>query len=283
LSAFPPQGKKDRLGILAPPKISKATLERAYQRFHREFYRDLDPVGLVHRYSHARDQEVAGFFTALLSYGNVTSIRRSAEKVLSALGPYPAEYLHELRWPSELDGFCHRFNRSEDLKVLFFWVGTALRQHGSLERLFLKHASSDLDMRPWVSGFISSLTQTPVPKRLQAIRTQRSRNLKHLLSNPESGGACKRVNMYLRWMIRPADGIDLGAWKHTHARHLILPIDTHVLKTLRTLEWTASKTASWRVAESATQRLREFCPEDPVRYDFSLCHLSMHGQDIASF
>lgn len=263
--------------------VDKATLDRAYELYHREFYRDHDPVGLVHRYKTPRDQEVAGLATALLSYGNVTSIRRSAEKILAALGPRPAEFLHDLRWPAELDGFYHRFTKAEDFKVLFHRIGIALRASGSLENHFLAASPPGTPMQARLSAFVRSLETAPLSPELERIRAGRARNLKYLVSDPLSGAACKRLNMYLRWMIRPADGIDLGAWPKARAHELILPIDTHVLKTLQKLRWTRSKTANWKVAEAATERLREYCPEDPVKYDFSLCHLSMHGQDIASF
>src|SRR5262249_25013660 len=107
-------------------------------------------------------------------------------------------------------------------------------------------------------------------------------NLKYLFSDPLAGAACKRLNMYLRWMVRPADGIDLGTWDQVSSKDLVSPVDTHILKTLRKLRWTRSHSANWKVAEAATDRLREYCHEDPVKYDFSLCHLSMHGQDIAA-
>jgi uncharacterized protein (TIGR02757 family) len=262
-------------------RVSKDVLERAYQLFHQKFYRDHDPVGLVHRYATMADQEVVGFIVALLSYGNVKSIRASAEKILSALGPAPADRISLLQWPSELDGFYHRFNRAEDIRVLLYWMGKVLEQYGTLEAGFRSASPETAPMRDRIAAFVRLLTHTPLPDELENIRQQRARNLKYLLSNPEEGAACKRVNMYLRWMIRPADGIDLGAWQQVSCRDLVLPVDTHVLKTIRKLDWTRSKSANWKVAEEATVKLRKFCPEDPIRYDFSLCHLGMHGHDIA--
>lgn len=263
--------------------LSKKTLDRAYDLFHREFFRDHDPVGLVHRYSAPADQEVAGLVTALLSYGNVRSIRSSAEKVLAALGPKPSDFLKELRWPASLDGFYHRFTRADDFKVLFYRVGRALQESETLENRFLAMKAPGTPMRERLSAFVQSLEATPLPPELKSIASKRVRNLKYLVSDPMAGAACKRLNMYLRWMIRPSDGIDLGTWTSASAQELILPVDTHVLQTLQKLRWTKSKTANWKVAEAATERLREYCPEDPIKYDFSLCHLSMHGQDIASF
>lgn len=263
-------------------RVSKEVLDRAYQLFHKEFYRDHDPVGLVHRYRDPRDQEVVGLVTALLSYGNVKSIRASAEKILVALGPAPAEKIHSHHWPTQLNEFYHRFNRGSDLQVLFYWMGKVLQNYGSLEAGFRAASPETAPMRERISAFVRLLSQMPLPDALAEVRQGRARNLKYLFSDPENGAACKRLNMYLRWMIRPADGIDLGTWQGVSPSQLVLPVDTHVLKTLRKLSWTRSKTANWKVAELATEKLRHYCPEDPIRYDFSLCHLSMHGQDIAA-
>lgn len=254
--------------------ITKDSLEQAYRLFHQGFYKDKDPVGLVHRYSEKKDQEVIGLAVALLSYGNVTSIRKNAEKILNALGPRPAEVLGNLYWPENLDGFCHRFTRCLDLKVLFYRMGKCLEQHDTLENTFARDKQSS--MKETLASFVESLEAVPLPENLKQIAHQRQRNLKYLVSNPNSGSACKRLNMYLRWMIRPNDGIDLGTWTKLLPKDLILPIDTHILQTIQKARWTKSKTANWKVAEAATSKLRNYCPEDPVRYDFSLCHLSMH-------
>jgi uncharacterized protein (TIGR02757 family) len=89
--------------------------------------------------------------------------------------------------------------------------------------------------------------------------------------------------MFLRWVVRKKDGIDLGLWTRIHTRQLMLPVDTHLLQTLRALRWTRSRQATWRVVEAATHRLRRYAPEDPIRYDFALCHLSMAGGSLRQY
>ncbi len=257
-------------------------LESAYAKHHSQFARSRDPLSLVHGYSNPKDQEITGLICALLAYGNVATILSSSKKVLQALGPTPHKTLTQ-RPHIPLEGFRHRFTTGEDIEVLLSWLHRALKTHGSLEAFFMDGQVATSPMRHLLSDFVRRFTTQPLPSGLEIKRKRRERQLKYLISDPERGSACKRLNMYLRWMIRPNDGIDLGLWKSLAASSLILPLDTHLLQTLRALRWTKSQQASWKMAEEATARLKELCPEDPIRYDFSLCHLSMEGGKILHY
>jgi uncharacterized protein (TIGR02757 family) len=138
-------------------------------------------------------------------------------------------------------------------------------------------------MKERLSSFVTRLTAISLPPRLSGSLPSRARNLKYLVSNPVQGSACKRLNLFLRWVVRPKDGIDLGLWPNVPSSELMLPVDTHLLRILRDLRWTRSKTANWNVVEDSTARLRLYCPEDPVKYDFALCHLSMSGERILEY
>jgi uncharacterized protein (TIGR02757 family) len=259
----------------------RALLESAYADFHSTFYRDRDPVCLVHPFADPRDREVAGLFTALLSYGNVTTILASVRRALAPLGPSPARTLLQggdfRLWP----GFRHRFTTGDELRILALWLSSALKSHGSLEAFFLApHSGERPEMRVMLGSFIDRLTAQALPQECAELRERRERQLKYLLPHPDRGSACKRLNMYLRWMVRSDGAVDLGVWRGLTPAELALPVDTHLLKTLRLLRWTRSKQASWKVVEAATKRLRDLCPEDPIRYDFSLCHLSMEGHTL---
>jgi uncharacterized protein (TIGR02757 family) len=260
-----------------------AVLEAAYRDHHSQFSKSRDPLSLVHGYASHADQEIAGFLTALLSYGNVRIILNSASKVLNALGPSPSQTLRAPFFHESLSDFRHRFTTAHDLEIVFHWLHTALAETGSLEQYFLAGNPTELPMRELLSDFVRRFTSQPLPPALEKKRRARERQLKYLISDPLRGSACKRLNMYLRWMVRPADGIDLGLWRRIPASSLILPLDTHVLQTIRALRWTKSNAASWKLAELATARLRRYCPKDPVRYDFSLCHLSMEGGKILHY
>ncbi len=255
--------------------------EWAYQQYHAAPHRAQDPLDVVHTYLDPKDREIAAFYGALLAYGNVTTIISSLKKVLSPFG----ESLHSSlssdferhRW----EGFKHRFTTGEDILILSFWLGTAVSKHGSLEKFFI---ASDLPlnspMKDLISDFVRRLWETPLPANLAKIKIKRNRNLKYLLSNPTDGSACKRLNMFFRWVVRNDDGIDLGLWKSLSPSQLMLPIDTHLLKVLTQLKWTRSKNVTWRTVEETTGYLRLISATDPIKYDFALCHLGMSGQKL---
>lgn len=259
-------------------------LEKAYADFHTHYHRERDPVDLVHSYSNPKDQELVAFITSLLAYGNVATILNSMHRILDALGPSPQKTIRKGLFPNELRHFRHRFTTGEDLEVLFSWLSQVFSEYGTLEDFFVgSNGSPDSSMKDLLSRFVCKLTRLTLPKRLAVMHKRRSRNLKYLLSDPNRGSACKRLNMFLRWMVRHPDGIDFGLWTRFDPSQLMLPVDTHLLWTLRRLRWTVRKQATWRVVESATRRLRRYCPEDPIRYDFALCHLSMSGGDIRKY
>ena len=231
----------------------------------------------AHQFEDKRDKEVVAFLSALLSYGNVKTILGSIEKTLAMLGPSP--YVSLKTRSLKIVGFRHRFTTEEDLRVIFSWLASALERHDSLQDYF----GGSGTLKEKLSTFVSSLRSFPLDNELRALAQRRSRNLKYLLSSPEQGSACKRLNMFLRWVVRPEDEIDLGLWDKVAPHELILPLDTHLLKTVQYLGWTKSKQATWRAAEEATRQLRRFDEKDPIRFDFSLCHLSMQKLHIKNF
>lgn len=272
---------------MALPKVDpriQAILDSAYSDFHSHHYQLQDPVSLAHAYADARDREVAAFFAAILAYGNVRTILASVNKILLRLGASPYQSLVDLKFANLFSDFRHRFTTGEDIEILCHWLSQALRSHGSIEAFFVETVSMEFpEMKTSLSNFVNRLTRLPLPAAFKSVAQRRGRNLKYLISDPGRGSACKRLNMYLRWVVRPADGIDLGLWTKLRASQLMLPVDTHLLQTLQQLRWTRSKQATWQVVESATARLRIYSPEDPVRYDFALCHLSMAGKSIRTY
>lgn len=265
-------------------KNLKAIFDTAYQKFHSNLRKENDPVCFAHRYSNPGDQEVAGFLAALLAYGNVRTILNSADRVLKPLGKHPSQYLMSHSSFELWRGFRHRFTTGDDIQILSHWLSAALESHGSLEKFFIASTHyKHLNLQLLLSDFVQRFTALPLPTELQRKYKERNRNLKYLLSDPLRGSACKRLNMFLRWMIRPADGVDLGIWKSIPPSALVLPVDTHLLQTLRLLRWTKSKSATWKVAIAATEKLRSIEPQDPIRYDFSLCHLSMSGESLRDY
>ncbi|MCB0418546.1 MAG: TIGR02757 family protein [Bdellovibrionaceae bacterium] len=261
----------------------RAVLESTYQDYHLQERRSSDAVHWVHDYEDSRDREVVAFFSALLAYGNVTTILNSIRRFLDRLPDTPYLSVINRRFEDKLGAFRHRFTTGEDLEILCHQLASILERHESLEAFFLA-GTEPLTVDSFgktLASFVSRLHATPLPKGIT--REHRARSLKYLVSSPNDGSACKRLNLFLRWMVRPNDGIDFGQWKRVSPSVLRLPVDTHLLRVLRELRWTQSKTANWRVVEAATHKLRQMDPSDPVRFDFSLCHLSMQGFSIRQY
>jgi uncharacterized protein (TIGR02757 family) len=232
-----------------------------------ESTRSRDPVDFVHDYDQPRDQEIVGLVAASLAFGNAVSARRSIGRVLTMLGSEPAATVmgssqHEL--DRRLRGFVHRIYRGEHLAAMLWRAGELFREYDTLGDAFAHfHQASDGDFREGLARFADVLRGDTT-----------SRNLRHLISDPRAGSACKRLVLYARWMVRPADGVDLGLWPIAPSQ-LVIPVDTHIHRISRNLGFTDRRTATWATAEEITAALREFDPDDPVKYDFALCHLGV--------
>jgi uncharacterized protein (TIGR02757 family) len=247
-------GLREHLDALLASSDAKSTRRR-------------DPVDFVHRYEEPRDQEIVGLIAASLAFGNVVAARRSIDRVLTALGPEPAATVEGAK-PAELRrrlrGFVHRIYRDEHLASVLWRAGGLLREHETLGNAFTQfHEASGGDFREGLARFADALRGDTT-----------SRSLRHLVSDPRAGSACKRLVLYARWMVRPADGVDLGLWPIAPSE-LVIPVDTHIHRISRNLGLTHRRTASWATAEEITAALRQFDPEDPVKYDFALCHLGV--------
>ena len=238
-----------------------------------------DPVELPRRYADPDDAEVAALFAASLAYGRADVFKPVVERVLAAMGPSPAAFVREFARapdPSFFAGAIYRFNRPPDLAALAAAIGAVRARHGSLGARFaalLRDGHGNL--RGALARFAAELRGAPRVESLLAGRGPRG--LAHLLPDAAGPGASKRWNLYLRWMVRGPDGVDLGLWKEVPPAALVVPLDTHVHRVARALGLTARTDASWRTAEEITASLRRIDPADPVRYDFALCHLGMSG------
>jgi len=208
-----------------------------------------DPLGLVRD---ARDREGAALLGALLAFGHVRGIRRSVATAIRALdGDARA-----------LDGFRHRWIGEAEIRALLAGLAAARARCGSLEQAFLEHDDGDLGRA--LDGFATAL-RGPRP----------TRGLRFLLPRPADGSACKRWALFLRWVARPDDGVDLGLWRGVAPARLVVPLDTHVYRIAYWLGLTDRRTTSWRTALDVTRSLQRFDPDDPVRFDFALAHLGI--------
>jgi len=236
-----------------------------------------DPLQLVLRYSDPRDQEVAGLIAAAFAYGRADIIVANIGRVLDKMQPSPFAYLSNFnrkRATTDFAGFSHRFHKTPELVDLLQRIAAAIREHGSLGELFRKcYRANDDDIGPSLTRFVEAVRCSgglqPADGGLKAAAT-----LEYLLSSPADGSACKRMNLYLRWMVRRTPP-DLGAWDFVDPAKLVVPLDTHVHRIATFLGLNGRKTADWKAARAVTDRLAKFDRADPTRYDFAICRLGI--------
>jgi uncharacterized protein (TIGR02757 family) len=241
-----------------------------------------DPVELPRRYADPGDAEVAGLIASCLAYGRADLFKPLVERILAAMGPSPAGFAQRFALAPEPGAFpfaTYRFNRPADVAALVAAIGHVRAVHGSLgsrfAALFREEGGGPSALRPALERFATELREAPPTGPV--LRARGRRGLLHLLPDAGGSGACKRLNLYLRWMVRGPDGVDLGIWTGVPPSALLIPLDTHLLRIGGLLGLTARTDASWRTAEEITAALREIDPVDPVRFDFPLCHLGMSG------
>ncbi len=257
----------------------KTALDQVRATVDRGAARARDPVSFVHRFSAPEDQEIVGLLAAAVAFGQVVTIRQKlgdALDRLATLDPSPAraaddeDAVHRV-----LVGWQHRVYRGEELARLLVGARRVQREAGSLGARFAREWESDRRRSARDPGPL--LRRHPRGGRSPAPGTAQPgdrRGASHLVPDPRAGSGTKRLHLYLRWMIRPADGIDLGLWP-LDPSILVCPVDTHIHKLSRNLGFTRRADVSFRTAQEITAALARFDPADPVKYDFSLCHLGM--------
>ena len=252
-----------------------SSLERLYHDYNREDSA-ADPVQLVRPYSRPEDREIAGFCAAALAFGRVASVLASISTLFRIMGGRPAQFVRAFD-PSEehpaLRAMVHRWTRGVDIAALLWILRQMLERSGSVEAFFAEGlADSDVD----VSGALDSFSTRALAIDVRPIdrRVPKRPGVCYFFPRPSAGSACKRMNLFLRWMVR-RDAIDLGVWTKVAPARLIVPLDTHVIRLGQCLRLTRYTSPGWKMAAEITSSLRAVDPADPVRYDFSLCHVGM--------
>ncbi|NOT28594.1 MAG: TIGR02757 family protein [Acidobacteria bacterium] len=254
-------------------------LREPFDRLYRSFdhvHSASDPVHIVRRYSSPEDREVVGFCAAGLAFGRVASVLHSIESLLAVMGPRPAAFVRKFdvgRHGPKLEPLVHRWVRGRDLAALMLILQRMLRESGSIEQFFLEGDDpAAADVGPALEAFSTRALSTDV--RPAYGRVPKRPGVSCFFPRPSGGSACKRLNLFLRWMAR-TDEIDLGVWKKVSPSRLIVPLDTHVIRLGQCLRLTRYKSPGWKMAAEITASLRAIDSADPVRFDFSLCHLGM--------
>lgn len=256
----------------------KAPLERLYQEFDYAGRLPLDAIQFPLRYPDPSDREVVALLTSCLAYGRVDLFASQVELVLNRMGSLPSRFLlgfDPVKDTARFNDFRYRFNRPRDIAAFCLATQKLLIDHGSLRAFFLSgYSPDDPDVGPalerFVDGFLSQDLRPVFP------RGRLSRGYRHLFPRPSAGGPCKRLHLFLRWMVR-REPPDFGLWREVPPSKLLMPIDTHVENMSRAVGLTRRKSRNWRMAREITERLRLLDPEDPVKYDFALCHKRMSG------
>ena len=252
-----------------------ARLEAIYRTFDH-VNSATDPVHIVRRYEAPEDREVVGFCAAALAFGRVASVLQSIESLLAVMGPRPAAFVRAFEpgtHRARLDPLVHRWIRGRDLVALLLILQRMLRESGSIERFFVAgDEETSPDIGPGLDAFSTRALQTDLAVAYG--RMPKRPGVCYFFPRPSAGSACKRLNLFLRWMTR-RDTIDLGVWRTVSPARLIIPLDTHVIRLGRCLRLTRYATPGWKMAAEITAALRVIDPADPVRYDFALCHVGM--------
>ncbi len=230
-----------------------------------------DPLEFLHRFSNPEDIETSGFISSVFAYGNVKQIISTLEKIHSIIENNPHKFIQNYSSKKGRALFAnlkHRFYSTEDIVLFFLTLKKVLNDYGSIKNYFLKcFHENDLKMRESISAFSNGMIKFTGVKNY-------SHGLKFMFPDPFKGSACKRMNLFLRWMVRK-DELDFGLWNEIPASKLIIPVDTHVAKICRQLKLTGRKNVSWKMAEEITEKLKLFDEQDPVKYDFAICHIGM--------
>lgn len=238
-------------------RVTRHSLDRLYRRYNRRRYINPDPLVVLYRYQDLPDREIVGLVASSLAFGRVAQILRSADRVLRIMGPSPAAFL-DRTGPAALrrafGGFRHRYADGGDLAELLTGIKRVIRRHGSLNRCLVSHIDSeDRTVLPALAYFVRELGCAG----------------NRLVPDPSKGSACKRLHLFLRWMVRK-DAVDPGGWKGVSPRQLVIPLDTHMARIGRRLGLTCRQAPNAGMALDMTEAFRRLEPDDPVKFDFAL-------------
>ncbi len=280
-------------------KALRDFLEEKVVEYNHPSFITKDPISVPHRFSKKQDIEIAGFFTSIFSWGNRTTIIQKSTELLAAMDNAPYQFIknHRSKDLKPFLNFKHRTFNATDLLYFFHFLQFHYRQSDSLETAFLPNISIQKENQKLLYGksseermSLDSLSKkndlsgqkdfvknslTDFYHRFFSLENAPRRTQKHIAS-PEKNSACKRLNMYLRWMVRTdKNGVDFGIWKNISAADLICPLDLHVARVARKFGLIRRKQSDWETAMELTRALRSMDKNDPVKFDFALFGLGV--------
>jgi len=251
----------------------KNLLEELYGKYNRARLIKPDPLQFIYNYTDAADMEIVAFLAADLAYGRVQQIEKSLTTLFALMGRSPNAFVRSFDGAGRkaLMPFKHRFTTGDDISDLLALLKRVLLEYGSIEQFFLQVCNSaDKNLIPALSKFTASLCEMHAARHNGRVAA----GLQYLLASPEKGSPCKRLNLFLRWMVRD-DRVDAGLWKSIDKAKLIVPLDVHMARLCRILGLYSQRTASLAAAIEITQSFLEINPKDPVKYDFALSRIGI--------
>lgn len=251
----------------------KGILDRLYARYNRRELIKPDPLQFVYKFSRRGDKEIAGFLSAALAYGRVQQIEKSLNNLFTRMDDSPFDFAVGFNAAKRdlLKDFKHRFNTGDDISDLLELLGQACEKFGSIEELFLQgYHSQDATIVPALSRFCDYLLEQYTKRHKHHL----GKGLSYLLTRPQDGSACKRLNLFLRWMVRD-DDVDPGLWKSVDKTKLVVPVDVHMGRLCKILGLYKRKNVSLAAALEITQSFSKIEPDDPVKYDFALSRVGI--------
>jgi uncharacterized protein (TIGR02757 family) len=250
----------------------RAYLDGLVVRFEDPAFIAPDPIAIPHGFDDPRDRAMIGLFAALLAWGQRVTIQNKLAELCERMHFAPHRFVRDFqpaRDASALEDFGHRTFKPSDAVALVTALSASLKVFGSLERSFSRHMRPEFEnVGPAIQGFSESV--------LSIVPDTPARLRKHL-ARPLAGSACKRLAMYLRWMVRPGP-VDFGLWTEIRPHQLVLPLDVHSGRQARLLGLLDRKSNDWRAVTELTERCRRLSPEDPARYDFAFFGIGASGE-----
>lgn len=255
------------------PIIIKNVLEELYSRYNHRSLIKPDPMQFVYQYAGQADMEIAGLLSAVLAYGRVEQIGKSLTRLFNLIGKSPFVFVKNFgrTQRKQLQNFKYRFTTGDDISDLLALLKKILVENDSIEKFFLRgYSKTDKNIIPALSKFCDSLSDMYAAEH----NGRTNSGLKYLLASPSLGSVCKRLNLFLRWMVRD-DDVDTGLWRSIDKSKLIVPVDVHMSRLCRILGFYNQRTVSLRAAVKITESFAEIEPADPVKYDFALSRIGI--------
>lgn len=253
-----------------PLELVQELLEEKYAQYARASFISDDPIQLPRLFEQREDQEIIGFLAATIAWGQRGTIIKNGKRIVQLFGGEPFNFVKDASADElkALDSFVHRTFNGEDLRYFVIALKDIHHRYGSLEQSFFQ--GDPMDMAGIISRFKKRFFSLKHPQR----------TTKHV-ADPMKGSSAKRINMFLRWMIRPDDrGVDLGIWSDEHLPDLHVPLDVHSGKVARSLGLLRRKQNDWKAVVELTHTLRKFDPKDPVRFDIPLFAIGIYEPEL---